>query len=146
MSPEEQAKTGIFVEMPRGFSQPGKVCRLKKSLWGLKNSPCNWLPAEDVDPCLFISNKVICLTYVDDCLFFAPTNSKDIDKVIKLLREHNFELTKEDDIAGFLGIDIEKTLSRIKLTQKGLITRIIEALVTDWWSSPRQNTSYWRFR
>ena len=61
--------------------------------------------------------------------FFAP-HAKDIDKVIKLLREHNFELTEEDDVAGFLGIDIEKTSSRIKLTQKGLIKRIIDAYVT----------------
>ena len=140
MSPEEQEKSGVYVEMPRGFSQPNKVCKLKKSLWGLKNSPRNWFKmlstslqelgfesAEDVDPCLFISEKVICLTYVDDCIFFAP-NPKDIDKIVKLLRERKFELTEEDDVAGFLGIDITKTPTHIKLTQKGLIQRIIDAL------------------
>jgi hypothetical protein len=26
----------------------------------------------DIDPCLFISEKVICLVYVDDTLFFSP--------------------------------------------------------------------------
>ena len=144
MSPEEQARSGVFVEMPRGFSQPGKVCRLKKSLYGLKNAPHNWFkmlssnlqelgfkPADNVDPCLFISDKVICLTYVDDCLFFAP-NLKDIDKVIKLMREGGFELDKEaDDVAGFLGIDIKKTSTHIKLNQTGLAKRIIDALQID---------------
>ena len=28
-------------------------------------------PATDVDPCLFISEKVICLTYADDCIMVA---------------------------------------------------------------------------
>ena len=32
-----------------------------------------------VDPCLFILEKVICLVYVDDTLFFSP-NELDIDK------------------------------------------------------------------
>ena len=87
-------------------------------------------PADDVDPCLFISDKVICLTYVDDCLFFAP-NLKDIDKVIKLMRERGFELDKEDDVAGFLGIDIKKTSTHIKLTQTGLLSRTLTVTSLD---------------
>ena len=35
MTPEEQAKSGVYVEMPRGFRQPGKVLKLKRSLCGL---------------------------------------------------------------------------------------------------------------
>ena len=35
MSPEEKDKVGVFVEMPRGFAQPGMVLKLKKSLYGL---------------------------------------------------------------------------------------------------------------
>ena len=143
MSPEEQARSGVYVEMLRGFGQPGKVCKLKKSLYGLKNSPRNWFKmlsgslqaigfesAQDVDPCLFISEKVICLTYVDDCIFIAKYE-KDIDKVIKLLRERNFELEEEADYVGFLGIDIERAKTHIKFTQKGLTNRMIEALQID---------------
>ena len=84
MSKEEQERTGVYVEMPRGFLQKGKVLKLKKSLYGLKQSPRNFFhhlksklervgfkQANDIDPCLFISDKVICLVYVDDILLFA---------------------------------------------------------------------------
>ena len=33
----------IYLEQPAGFEIPGnKVCHLKKSLYGLKQSPINW--------------------------------------------------------------------------------------------------------
>jgi hypothetical protein len=32
MTLEEQARSGIYVQMPRGISEPGKVLKLKKSL------------------------------------------------------------------------------------------------------------------
>ena len=35
-----------------------------------------------VDPCLFMSNTVICVVYVDDCLFWARSKSY-IDNVMK---------------------------------------------------------------
>ena len=83
------------MEMPRGFSQPGKVLKLKKSLCGLRQSPRNSfqhisgklesieLKAQvDIDPCLFISDKVICVLCVDDTLFWSP-KAECIDKVIE---------------------------------------------------------------
>ena len=32
----------VYMEMPEGFEVPGMVCHLKKSLYGLKQSPRNW--------------------------------------------------------------------------------------------------------
>ena len=65
MSDEEQRHQGVFVHMPRGFSLPGKVFKLKKSLYGLRQSPRNFflflkarleaigfMQAIEVDPCL----------------------------------------------------------------------------------------------
>lgn len=65
----------VHVKMPRGFSELRRVLKLKKSLYGLnKQSPRNFFQllkgklesvgfesAKDIDPCLFISDKVICL-------------------------------------------------------------------------------------
>ena len=126
--------------MPRGFSKPGKVCKLKKSLYGLRQCPRNfWKHLKqnlekigfeskvDVDPCLFVSDKVICLTYVDDCIFFAK-DAKDIEEAISKLRDNGMKLEKEDDVSGFLGVHIERNGQEIKLTQKGLIKKIIETL------------------
>ena len=35
-----------------------------------------------VDPCLFMSKTVICVLYVDDCLFWERSQS-DIDNIMK---------------------------------------------------------------
>ena len=83
MSPEEQCRSSQFAEMPRGFAEQGKALRLKKNLYGKKSAPrlwfqhlkskleskeCGFKQMTDVDPCLFMSEKVICLVYVDDTL------------------------------------------------------------------------------
>ena len=141
MTHEDQHKSGVFVEMPRGFQQSGKVLRLKKSLYGLKQSPRNFFKhlqsklestgfvSSTIDPCLFVSEKVICLVYVDDTLFYSP-KKEWIDEAIEKLKAHKMELEVEDSVAGFLGVHIERNTDEgtIKLTQKGLITRIIETL------------------
>ena len=132
LSEEEKARTGAFVEMPRGFSEPGKVLKLKKSLHGLRQSPRNFFhylsknlqeigftPATEVDPCLFISDKVMCLTYVDDCLLFAREEA-DIQDVINRMKNKKMDFEEEEDVAGFLGVHIERTDEHVKLTQKGL--------------------------
>ena len=129
------------------------MLKLKKSLCGLQQSPRKFfqhisaklesirLKAQTkVDPCLFISDKVICVLCVDDTLFWSP-KAECIDEVIERLRnEEKVELEEEDDVAGFLGVHIEKNErdQSIKLTQKGLIKRIIEALNIE--QLPRKDT------
>ena len=82
--PEDEV---VYVEMPRGFKVPGKVLILKRSLYGLKQSPRNFFlhlkgkleaagfKQHKGDPCFFSTYTVICLVYVDDCLFFSPSES-----------------------------------------------------------------------
>ena len=142
MSEAEKSRSGVYVEMPRGFQQPGHVLKLRKSLYGLCQSPRNFFThlkanlekigfkqCTDVDPCLFISDKVLCITYVDDCIFVGP-EAKDIDEMLSLLKK-SMVLEEEDDAAGFLGVKITRTDDEIKLTQEGLTKRIIEALKID---------------
>jgi hypothetical protein len=141
MTADQKAKSGVYVDMPRGFSKPGKVLKLRKALYGLKNSPrCFFLHLKDVleeaglkqqvdvDPCLFMSNKVVCIVYVDDTLLFAKT-MEDISDVLAIISK-KIKLEEEDDVAGFLGVHIarDEKKGEILLTQTGLIDRIIEAL------------------
>ena len=134
--------TDVYVELPRGFTEKGKVCKLKKSLYGLKQAPRNFyhhirsnmekigfVCAVDIDPCLFISDKVIAIGYVDDFCYLAR-EQKDIDEVIQKLREVGFTLDEEDDMAGFLGVEIAKDpeAGTVKFTQRGLTAKIIAAL------------------
>ena len=140
MTDEERQRSGVYLDMPRGFKESGKVLKLNQSLYGLRQSPRNFflllkenlekvgLKQCDSDPCLFISKKVVCLVYVDDTLFYAK-NQADIDEVIDNLRQCGMDLEKEEDVAGFLGVHINrKDDGTIELTQTGLIARIISAL------------------
>ena len=91
---------------------------------------CGLSQVTEIDPCLFISDKVICLVYVDDTLLFAR-DQKDIDEMIRRLQEdQGMALEVEDDVAGFLGVHMKKDpeTGEITLTQQGLIERIIDAL------------------
>jgi hypothetical protein len=133
----------VYVRMPKLFEKPGHVYKLKKSLYGLRQSPLNFflhlksgLEARGFvqskhDPCLFVSNTVICLCYVDDCLFFAKCDD-DIMGVIESLRKPEptpFELNIEDDVAGFLGILMNREENgSIELNQSGLIDRILRVM------------------
>ena len=141
MSKEEQQKSGVYVDMPRGFSTAGKVLKLKKSLYGLKQAPRNFFhhlkkqleslgfkSNPDIDPCLFVTDNVICIVYVDDTLFFSP-KQEHIEEVITGLKTCDLELEVENSVAGFLGVHIDRREDgTIKLTQEGLTKRIIEAL------------------
>jgi hypothetical protein len=142
MSSEEKARSGVYLHMPRGFYQPGKVLKLKRSLYGLRQSPRNFFQHlkakleligfeanDNIDPCLFISDKVICLVYVDDTLFFSPKEDF-INEVIDKLSKADLDLEVEDSVAGFLGVHIDRNTENgtVKLTQSGLAKRVVEAL------------------
>ena len=82
--------------MPRGLPEEGKILKLERSLYGLRQSPRNFFEhvkanllkvgfaQSSADPCLSISDQVICLVYVDDTLFYSP-NKTEIDKTLDKL-------------------------------------------------------------
>jgi Reverse transcriptase (RNA-dependent DNA polymerase) len=133
----------VDVQMPRNYVKPGMILKLKQCLYGLKQSPRNFflhLKAQlegvgftsnnNVDPCLFVSDKVICLIYVDDTLFFLP-RKENIDQVIQKLKvDRQMDLEIESDVSGFLGVHVERdrTTGSITLTQCGLIKQIVNML------------------
>ena len=149
----------VYIEHPRGWRKlnrlglkekfkEGHVLKLNRSVYGLKQSPKNFfqllktnlescgLKQSRLDACLFIGPKVICVCYVDDCLFFAPSES-DIDDCISAIKKCGMDLQVEDSVAGFLGVHIERKpgtdkngneTEEIHLLQTGLIERIINDL------------------
>ncbi|GFH50753.1 hypothetical protein CTEN210_07229 [Chaetoceros tenuissimus] len=147
----------VHVDLPRGWQtlneyglhekfKPNHVLRLNRSCYGLRQSPKNFfnhlkknlersgLKQSVFDPCLFISDEVICVCYVDDCLFWAKDRAM-IDAVIDKIKE-KMTLEVEDSVDGFLGIKVERKpnedgVEEIHLTQAGLINRVIVALGLD---------------
>jgi hypothetical protein len=118
--------------------------KLKKTLYGLCQSPrAFWkyitqkletcgLEQSKFDPCLFVDEKVICVVYVDDLIFWSKDTVAINDSAMQL-RELGVDLEQEDDAAGFLGVMLERDpeTSLLEMKQTGLIKRIIEALGLD---------------
>jgi len=137
----------VYLELPRDFpaaNGQNMVLQLHKSLYGQIEAPKLWYEklkagleernftcCGNIDPCLFISPKVICISYVDDVCWFAR-DQKDIEKVLDSFDndgdQYNWEMTREGAVNEFLGIDINRLVGdSYELTQKGLIKQVLGA-------------------
>ena len=133
----------VWIHLPRGFRSGKKqaVClKLLKSLYGLSTAPRLWhqhlfatllelgFKQSLFDQCLLCKPGIMIVCYVDDAGIAAKDPSL-IDALIQQLLDRGFELTKEGSFSEFLGIKFkeDKKAGTIKLTQKGLIAKVIEA-------------------
>jgi hypothetical protein len=113
------------MDQPEGFVVPGKenlVCRLKKSLYGLKQSPRQWyrrfdsfmishgFKRSDYDSCVYLKtvngSTIYLLLYVDDMLIAA----KDKSEIAKLKAQLNLEFEMKDLGAAkkILGVELSE--------------------------------------
>ena len=116
---EAPIDTDVYIEMPRMFSFEGKVWKLRKSIYGLKQSPRNYFlhlkqkletlgfTQSNADLCLFISTTVICLVYVDDVLLVYKDQSA-VDDLTKRMKHEKMLFNVESDVAGYLGVLIDR--------------------------------------
>ena len=132
----------VWIHLPRGFHTTegaNKCLKLVKSLYGLSEAPRLWylhlfdalvnklkFVQSKIDPCLLMRDGLMIVVFVDDCAISYRTES-DYHKLIKQLRELNFELTEEGPFSKFLGINFKLHNNTIHMTQTGLIDRIAEA-------------------
>jgi hypothetical protein len=63
--------------------------------------------------------------YVDDTLFYSP-KEEYIQAIIEQLKQEEMDLEVEGEVAGFLGVHIQRdnTNNTTTLTQQGLINRL----------------------
>lgn len=120
-------KSEVCIYLPDGYKIGiNKVCLLKKSLYGLRESPRDWYECfhdfmtslnfqrSNYDYCLYKGklncNKIYIILYVDD-LLINGTDQKGINQ-IKLMLSKKFCMKDLGPVKQYLGIEI--TLSKWK--------------------------------
>ncbi|KAJ4787232.1 Retroelement pol polyprotein-like [Rhynchospora pubera] len=124
----------VYMRLPPGFnsSQPGKVCRLRKSLYGLRQAPRMWFSKlsaalqfygfvqSKADYSLFSYTKgdvfLAILVYVDD-LVIAGNNSEAL-KGFKQYLSSTFHMKDLGALKYFLGIEITRGPEGLFLCQR----------------------------
>jgi hypothetical protein len=141
----------VYMEMPEGFSQPGMVCHLKKSLYGLKQSPRNWnllcsgfiveqlgFTATISDPCLFWKKSrtgqlMLLFLFVDDMqVAFDKADEQEWKDLHQLLYQR-FKITDLGESEFMLGMRIIRNRSArtITLDQELYVTKSLEKFGLD---------------
>ena len=142
----------VYMEVPPCYSNPemvGKVCRLKKSLYGLKQSPRAWfdrfrraLCAMGYKQCngdhtVFYKHSrrkiTVLAVYVDDIIITG-----DDEMEIKCLKgnlSREFEVKDLGQLKYFLGIEIARNPKGIVLSQRKYVLDLLSETGYAWMSN-----------
>lgn len=135
----------IYMRQPKGFEAKGKedlVCELKKSLYGLKQSPRQWykkfdtfmgrqgFTRSDYDPCVYFKklgdgSLIYLLLYVDDMLI-AAKSMVEINKLKSQLSQE-FEMKNLGAAKKILGMEIKRDRKKgqLCLSQKRYLEKVL---------------------
>eukprot|EP00253_Pinus_taeda_P021435 PITA_21435 len=106
---------GIYMEQPHGFVQDlSLVCRLKKSLYNLKQALRAWTH----------DSLLILVLYVDD-LLITGSSASTIATVKRALHDR-FLMTEMGPLHFFLGLEISQDATGIKLSQAKYARDLLE--------------------
>ena len=135
----------VYMIQPDGFVEKGRehlVCKLRKSIYGLKQASRQWyLKFDQVvtsfgfkenvsDQCIYLkmsgSNFIILVLYVDDILL-ASNCVKILNETKQVLNNH-FDMKDLGDAFFVLGIQIHHDRSKgiLGLSQRGYIEKILK--------------------
>ncbi|KAM1462770.1 hypothetical protein EV1_046409 [Malus domestica] len=134
----------IYMTQPPGFIERGKenmVCKLNKSIYGLKQASRQWYLKFDqvvtlngfvenkLDDCIYLkfngTEFIILVLYVDDILL--ASSCTQLLKETKSLLNANFEMKDLGEAHFVLGIEIARDRNKrlLGLSQKNYIERIL---------------------
>ena len=133
----------IHMCQPEGFVQPGSenlVCRLKKSIYGLKQSPRCWNSMLDsflksaefqqfsADQCIYVrekgSVKTIISVYVDDLVVMCSSQSEL--NLVKQLLGSRFKMQDSSEPQFVLGIVVKRDDKCLSLRQNAYIEQMLK--------------------
>ncbi|TQD71560.1 hypothetical protein C1H46_042906, partial [Malus baccata] len=132
----------VYMDLPPGFTTTcdiGKVCRLRKSLYGLKQSPRAWFgrfaqsmrsygfKQTQADHTLFLKHDrgklTALIVYVDD-MVVTGNDVEEIQKLQKYLAKE-FEMKDLGTLKYFLGIEVARSKHGIFLSQKKYVIDLL---------------------
>lgn len=138
-----EIKENVFMYLPENCNLPkGKVCKLKKSIYGLKRAPKYWYEKfhdfmssqnfvrSENDHCLYFkiskTSTMYVLIYVDDT-FITGSDPKQVDD-FKCEMKRNFKMKDLGPISYYLGISITQNVSEgvITLDQSGYLESVLK--------------------
>ena len=136
-----ELKEKVFIKQPEGFvskNNPDAICKLKKSIYGLKQSSRCWNSAlhdhliesgytQSVsDPCIYTASdgKQVIAIYVDDIILAAETD--ELLAHMKAMVKSKFDVSDLDELDYFLGVSIDQSGNGIWLGQPAYTRRVLE--------------------
>nr|GFA94227.1 retrotransposon protein, putative, Ty1-copia subclass [Tanacetum cinerariifolium] len=144
----ENLEEVIYMRQPPRYKQGNKVCLLKKSLYGLMQSPRQWYRRFDeymlsnefkrssYDSCVYYMSyapgEYICLfLYVDDMLI-ACKSKAEIESTMYLLKK-KFDMKELEEAKKILGMEIIRDQNRKipRVSQSGYVYKIFNNFKTD---------------
>jgi Reverse transcriptase (RNA-dependent DNA polymerase) len=144
-----EIKDDVYVELPMGWRQRGKVCKLKKTLYGLRTSPAIWYGLQasflksigyeqsENDSALFIKRGdygvVFISSYVDDYLI-TGSNKQGV-KELKAAMAGRFKMKDMGQCVSYLGMEVKREDGKIYLCQEKYTTQLLKD--TGLWESKR---------
>lgn len=125
----------IFMEPPQGYAHHGKVCKLNRSLYGLKQAGRVWhetftaflqeqaLRRLKSDSCVFVrdSPNVILAIYVDDGLLCADNSTVANDLIHELAKRFG---VKTMALEKFVGLEVQLRDGKILVNQSNYISKL----------------------
>lgn len=133
----------VYMQLPPGYKESENravVCRLQKSLYGLKQASRQWFAKlsnklldagyrqSKADYSLFtkvVNNSfTVILVYVDD-IIIAGDDTIEIQKLKERLQS-NFKVRDLGNLKFFLGIEVARTKSGIYLSQRKYVLELLE--------------------
>ena len=150
----------VYMEQPKGFECQGKeefVCKLNKSIYGLKQSPHCWNSTLDAylkkmqftqtasDPCIYYrkteKDMMFIGVYVDD-LILAARNEKQLKQVKENL-SNKFDIKDLGELKYFLDIKVEQNKESDPYGSDNL--HILRIFSRDWeCKTPSQQVLQWK--